>query len=71
MTFKIGDRVRYCGPCAQGGKSDFGTIVARDSGRRGCWWVEQTAAQKDQSKGRFPDQHETTTARLCCCQCDN
>ena len=40
MTFKIGDRVRYCGPCAQGDKSDFGTIVARDSGRRGCWWVD-------------------------------
>ena len=29
MTFNIGDRVRYVGPCAQGDKSDFGTIVSR------------------------------------------
>jgi len=31
MTFNIGDRVRYFGPGAHGGKSDFGTIVSRDS----------------------------------------
>ena len=31
MTFKIGDRVHYFGPCAQGGKVDFGTVVSRDS----------------------------------------
>ena len=40
MTFKIGDRVRYFGPYAQGDKSDFGTIVARDSERAGSWWVD-------------------------------
>ena len=40
MTFKIGDRVRYFGPWAQGDKSDFGTIVARDSERAGVWWVD-------------------------------
>lgn len=40
MTFKIGDRVRYFGPCAQGGKADFGTIVSRDSERAGVWWVD-------------------------------
>ena len=40
MTFNVGDRVRYVGPCAQGDKSDFGTIVARDSERAGSWWVD-------------------------------
>ena len=40
MTFKIGDRVCYFGPCAQGGVEDFGTIVSRDSERRGRWWVD-------------------------------
>ena len=39
MTFKIGDRVHYVGPYAEGGKDDFGTIVARDSERTGTWWV--------------------------------
>ena len=40
MTFKIGDRVRYCGPYAEGGKADFGTIVSRDSEHAGAWWVD-------------------------------
>ena len=40
MTFKSGDRVRYFGPCAQGDKTDFGTIVSRDSERAGSWWVD-------------------------------
>ena len=40
MTFKIGDRVRYCGPYAEGGKADFGTIVSRDSDSAGSWWVD-------------------------------
>ena len=40
MTFKIGDRVHYVGPCAQGGVEDFGTIVSRDSDRVGGWWVD-------------------------------
>ena len=40
MTFKSGDRVRYFGPCAQGDKTDFGTIVSRDSGHVGTWWVD-------------------------------
>ena len=40
MTFKSGDRVRYFGPCAQGDKTDFGTIVCRDSERAGSWWVD-------------------------------
>ena len=40
MTFNIGDRVRYCGPYPQGDKADFGTIVRRDSGRVGTWWVD-------------------------------
>lgn len=40
MTFNIGDRVRYFGPYAEGGKADFGTIVSRDSERRGRWWVD-------------------------------
>ena len=40
MTFKIGDRVHYFGPCAQGGKADFGTVVSRDSERAGVWWVD-------------------------------
>ena len=40
MTFKIGDRVHYVGPCAQADKADFGTIVRRDSGRVGTWWVD-------------------------------
>ena len=40
MTFKIGDRVRYFGPYSQGDKADFGTIVRRDSGRVGTWWVD-------------------------------
>ena len=40
MTFNIGDRVRYCGPYAEGGKADFGTIVSRDSDRAGSWWVD-------------------------------
>ena len=35
MTFKSGDRVRYCGPYPQGDKSDFGTIVSRDNHRVG------------------------------------
>ena len=40
MTFKIGDRVLYVGPCAWADKSDFGTIVSGDSGRVGSWWVD-------------------------------
>ena len=40
MTFKIGDRVHYCGPYAEGGKADFGTIVSRDNYRVGSWWVD-------------------------------
>lgn len=40
MTFKIGDRVHYCGPYAEGGKADFGTIVSRNSDRTGSWWVD-------------------------------
>ena len=40
MTFKIGDRVHYVGPYAEGGKADFGTIVSRDSDRTGSWWVD-------------------------------
>ena len=40
MTFKIGDRVHYFGPCAQGGKVDFGTVVSRDSECAGVWWVD-------------------------------
>lgn len=40
MTFKIGDRVHYVGPCAQADKSDFGTIVSRDSDCVGVWWVD-------------------------------
>ena len=40
MTFKIGDRVHYVGPCAQADKSDFGTIVSRDNRRVGVWWVD-------------------------------
>lgn len=40
MTFNIGDRVRYCGPYAEGGKADFGTIVSRDIDRAGTWWVD-------------------------------
>mgnify|MGYP003611856525 CR=1 FL=1 len=40
MTFNIGDRVRYCGPYPQDDKADFGTIVRRDSGRVGTWWVD-------------------------------
>ena len=40
MTFNIGDRVRYYGPYAEGGKADFGTIVSRNSGRVGTWWVD-------------------------------
>lgn len=40
MTFNIGDRVRYCGPYAEGGKADFGTIVSRDIDRVGTWWVD-------------------------------
>ena len=40
MTFNVGDRVRYFGPCAQGDEVDFGTIVARDSERAGSWWVD-------------------------------
>ena len=40
MTFNVGDRIRYFGPYAQGDKSDFGTIVARDSERAGSWWVD-------------------------------
>ena len=40
MTFNIGDRVHYVGPYAEGGKDDFGTIVARDSERAGSWWVD-------------------------------
>ena len=40
MTFNVGDRVRYFGPCVRGGKADFGTIVSRDSDRAGSWWVD-------------------------------
>ena len=40
MTFYVGERIHYFGPCAQGDKSDFGTIVARDSERAGAWWVD-------------------------------
>ena len=40
MTFNIGDRVRYYGPYAEGGKADFGTIVSRDIDRAGTWWVD-------------------------------
>ena len=40
MTFKIGDRVRYFGPCAQGDKTDFGTIVSRSSEWAGAWCVD-------------------------------
>ena len=40
MTFNVGDRVHYVGPYAQGGKDDFGTIVARNSERAGSWWVD-------------------------------
>ena len=40
MTFKIGDRVHYVGPYAQADKSDFGTIVSRDSDSVGVWWVD-------------------------------
>lgn len=40
MTFNVGDRVRYCGPYADGGKDDFGTIVSRDINRAGTWWVD-------------------------------
>ena len=40
MTFKIGDRVHYVGPCAQADKSDFGTIVSEDTHRAGTWWVD-------------------------------
>ena len=40
MTFNVGDRVRYCGPYAEGGKDDFGTIVSRYSDRAGFWWVD-------------------------------
>lgn len=40
MAFNIGDRVRYCGPYPQGDKTDFGTIVSRDSERAGSWWVD-------------------------------
>lgn len=40
MTFNIGDRVHYCGPYAEGGKADFGTIISRDIDRAGTWWVD-------------------------------
>ena len=40
MTFNVGDRVRYCGPYAEGGKADFGTIVSMDIDRAGTWWVD-------------------------------
>lgn len=40
MTFKIGDRIRYVGPCAQGDKADFGTIVSKDTHRAGTWCVD-------------------------------
>ena len=40
MKFNIGDRVRYIGPFARGGKADFGTIVSRDNHRVGVWWVD-------------------------------
>ena len=40
MTFKIGDRVHYCGPCAEVVKVNFGTIVCRVSDRVGTWWVD-------------------------------
>ena len=40
MTFKIGDRVHYVGPCAQADKSDFGTVVSRARERAGVWWVD-------------------------------
>jgi len=40
MTFNIGDRVRYFGPYAKGGKADFGTISSRNIERAGSWWVD-------------------------------
>ncbi len=40
MTFKIGDRVHYVGPCAHGGVEDFGTIVSRDNHSAGSWRVD-------------------------------
>ena len=40
MTFKIGDRVHYVGPCAQADKSDFGTVVSRARERAGVWLVD-------------------------------
>lgn len=40
MTFNVGDRVRYFGPYADGGKADFGTIVSRDIDRAGTWCVD-------------------------------
>ena len=40
MTFKIGERVRYCSPYAEGGKADFGTIVSRYGDSTGSWWVD-------------------------------
>lgn len=40
MAFKIGDRVHYVGPNAEGNEADFGTIVSGAGHRRGCWWVD-------------------------------
>ena len=40
MKFNIGDRVRYIGPFAQGGKANFGIIVCRHSDLAGTWWVD-------------------------------
>ena len=40
MTFKIGDRVHYVGPFAQGDQADFGIIVCRHSDLAGTWWVD-------------------------------
>ena len=40
MTFKIGDRVHYVGPNAEGNEADFGTIVSMECERSKCWWVD-------------------------------
>ena len=67
MTFNIGDRVRYCGPYAEGGKADFGTIVSRDSDREGSWWVDWDNGERlfvhEQSIGLFnTEQTEISTS---------
>jgi hypothetical protein len=40
MAFKIGDRVHYVGPNAEGNEADFGTIVSMERERSGCWRVD-------------------------------